>query len=126
MRAEAMKLLSAAAGVMIAAAGANAQTPDPRVGLKPGWKDAGVAARNVELIGSVERPAGFVNAANLGDILVANSDLAFQGNHLFLGSFTGFQIYDISDPKSPKLRTGFLCPGGQGDLSVHGNLLFMS
>src|SRR5687768_16510479 len=102
MKARAMKLLTAAAGIVIAATAAQAQTPDARIGLKPGWKDAGVAARNVELVGSVERPAGFFNAANLGDILTANSDLAFQGNNLFLGSFHGFQIYDISDPKKPK------------------------
>jgi hypothetical protein len=52
--------------------------------------------------------------------------MAYQGTNLFLGNFNGFQIHDISDPTSPKLRTAVLCPGGQGDLSVWGNLLFMS
>src|SRR5687768_17599230 len=126
MRAQAMRLVTAVGGVLLTAAGMAAQTPDARVGLKPGWKDAGAAARNVELVGSAERPAAFVNDKNLGDILFANSDMAFQGNTLFMGSFHGFQIYDISDPKSPKLRTAFVCPGGQGDMSVYGNLLFMS
>ncbi|HEU4478727.1 MAG TPA: hypothetical protein VFR80_09430 [Pyrinomonadaceae bacterium] len=56
----------------------------------------------------------------------ANSDIAFQGNHLFLGNFYGMSIYDISNPAKPKLLTTMVCPGGQGDPSVYKNLLFMS
>ena len=33
----------------------------------------------------------------------ANSDLAFQGNHLFLGNFYGMNIYDIADPAKAKV-----------------------
>ncbi|HEU4872003.1 MAG TPA: hypothetical protein VFT44_02815, partial [Pyrinomonadaceae bacterium] len=42
----------------------------------------------------------------------ANSDIAFQGNHLFLGNFYGMSIYDISNPAKPKLLTTMVCPGG--------------
>src|SRR5438445_612908 len=56
----------------------------------------------------------------------ANSDLAFSGNHLFMGSFHGFTTYDIERPGKPRLSATVVCPGGQGDVSVHGNLLFMS
>ena len=56
----------------------------------------------------------------------ANSDIAFQGNHLFLGNFYGMSIYDISNPAKPTLLTTMVCPGGQGDPSVYKNLLFMS
>ena len=56
----------------------------------------------------------------------ANSDLAFQGNHLFVGNFYGMSIYDISNPTKPSLLTSMVCPGGQGDPSVYKNLLFMS
>ena len=56
----------------------------------------------------------------------ANSDIAFQGNHLFLGNFYGMSIYDISNPARPTLLTTMVCPGGQGDPSVYKNLLFMS
>ncbi|MGH7463429.1 MAG: hypothetical protein ACREMA_20670, partial [Longimicrobiales bacterium] len=73
-----------------------------------------------------DRPQNFVNPANPGDFLFANSDLAFAGNLVFQGSFHGFQVWDISNPASPTLRTSFACPGGQGDLSIYRNLLFMS
>ena len=72
------------------------------------------------------RTEGFFTPDTPGDILTANSDLAFQGDHVFVGNFNGFQIYDVADPTNPRLRTGVVCPGGQGDVSVWGNLLFMS
>src|SRR5260221_14436963 len=56
----------------------------------------------------------------------ANSDLAFQGQHLFQGNFYGFSIYDISNPAKTSLLTTVVCPGGQGDPSVYKNLLFFS
>lgn len=55
-----------------------------------------------------------------------NTDLAFQGNHLFQGNYHGMGIFDISQPTQPKLLTAILCPGGQGDVSVYKNLMFMS
>jgi hypothetical protein len=105
---------------------AAAQGADPRVGLAPGFANPGVAALGMELLASRPKPAGFFNAANPGDIAVANSDLALEGDHAFVGNFHGFQIYDISDPANPVLRTTVVCPGGQGEVSVYGNLLFMS
>jgi hypothetical protein len=55
-----------------------------------------------------------------------NSDLAFAGNHVFVGNYHGLNTYDIERPNRPKLLVSIVCPGGQGDVSVHGNLLFMS
>ena len=118
-----------AAVALAAAGGAGAQQRDPndpRIGLRGGWTDAGSAIENMELLASTPRPEGFFDPTSLGNILLANSDMAFQGGNLFMGSFHGFQIHDISDPRGPKLRTAVVCPGGQGDLSVWGNLLFMS
>ena len=108
------------------AAAAPSDTADPRVGLAAGWRDAGTAASNLALVAHVDRPEGFYDAQALGNLLLGNTDVAFQGDRLFLGSFHGFNIYDIADPEAPRLVTSFPCPGGQGDLSVYENLLFMS
>jgi hypothetical protein len=56
----------------------------------------------------------------------ANSDLAFRGDHMFMGNFHGFNTYDVEDTKKPRLISSVVCPGGQGDVSVYGNLLVMS
>jgi hypothetical protein len=56
----------------------------------------------------------------------ANSDLAFHGNYVYQGNFSGFQIWDISNPAGPVLRTTLVCGTGQGDPSIYGNLLFIS
>ncbi len=61
-----------------------------------------------------------------GALGFANSDLAFIGDRMIVGNFNGFNAYDIRNPGSPKLIVSVVCPGGQGDVSVHGNLLFMS
>ena len=55
-----------------------------------------------------------------------NSDLAFAGNVLIAGSYHGFNAYDLSDPRSPRHLSSVVCPGGQGDVSVVGNLLIYS
>jgi hypothetical protein len=55
-----------------------------------------------------------------------NSDLAFNKKYLFNGNYYGINIYDISDPARMSLVTSIVCPGGQGDVSVYHNLLFMS
>jgi hypothetical protein len=62
----------------------------------------------------------------IAQLAFANSDLAFQSNHLFQGNFYGVNIYDISNPANTTLLTSLVCPGGQGDVSVYNNLLFMS
>jgi hypothetical protein len=99
---------------------------DPRVGLGGGWNDAEEAASNLELVSHVDRPEGFFNPTDAGDFGVINTDMAFSGTNLFLGSYHGFQVWNVSNPAAPTLRTSFVCPGGQGDLSVYRNLLFMS
>lgn len=62
----------------------------------------------------------------IAQLSFANSDLAFRGNHLFQGNFYGLNIFDISNPMKTRLLTTIVCPGGQNDVSVYKNLLFMS
>ena len=109
-----------------AAANSTAKAADPRVGLGAGWNDAQEAARNLTLVAHGAKPAGWFNPAKMGDANYWNSDLAFSGNYVFQGGWNGFQVWDISNARSPKLRTTFVCPGGQGDPSVYRNLLFIS
>ncbi|MCU0237994.1 MAG: hypothetical protein MUC29_01015 [Pyrinomonadaceae bacterium] len=132
--------------------GSNAN--DPRTKLKPGDYDAEEAAFGIKHISLLKKPQAFdigvdPNGPMVGKALkalgvppdapippamkmsfaplaFANSDIAFQGKHLFLGNFYGFNIYDIANPSAAKLLTSVVCPGGQGDVSVHKNLLFMS
>ncbi len=99
---------------------------DPRVGLKAGLHDAGIAIRGLELVATAPKPASFFDPASPGNFLYANSDLAFRGDFVFQGNYNGFEVWDISNKASPTIRTVFPCPGGQGDPSVFGNLLFIS
>ncbi len=105
---------------------------DPRVGLKSGLYDAGEAAFGLERIGSLPKPPGFAPGSVVGAPSPAtqygstNSDLAFSGNHMFVGNYNGINSYDIDSPMAVKLVASLVCPGGQGDVSVYGHLLFMS
>jgi hypothetical protein len=131
-----------------------ADANDPRAKLSPGVYDAGEAAVGLRHVQLLKKPEAFdmgvdPNSPKVGTALkalgvsdpsqipaaqrmafaglaFANSDLAFQGNRLFLGNFYGVNIYDIADPAKARLLTSLVCPGGQGDVSVHKNLMFMS
>ena len=56
----------------------------------------------------------------------ANTDLVFAGDILVAGNYHGFNAYDISDPRFPVLLSSVVCPGGQGDVSIVGDLLIYS
>jgi hypothetical protein len=57
---------------------------------------------------------------------ITNSDLAFLGNYAIQGSYNGYQVWDIADPRKPTLKTAYVCPASQSDVSVYKNLLFVS
>ena len=166
----------AAIGIATVAAQQKPADPnDPRVNLKPGLRDAGVAAHGMELVSTRPRPEGFYDPKNqaglpmpgdrpanatppaappptapqtggdppastgpqpyapnaaappgAGGLDFANSDLAFSGTRMVMGNFHGFNAYDIESARSPRLLASVVCPGGQGDVSIYGNLLFMS
>jgi hypothetical protein len=128
---------------------------DPRAKLTPGLYDAGETSMGLKHLSLFKKPdalqlgtseaddpkvqkmiaqLGIGSAAKMpkplqlviAQLAFANSDLAFQGNHLFQGNFYGLNIYDISNPAKTTLLTTMVCPGGQNDVSVYKNLLFMS
>ena len=100
--------------------------PDPRIGLKAGWFDAGQALWNLQLVSTTPPSDSFLNKANPGDFTFINSDLSFRGNYVIQGNFSGVQVWDITDVKHPVLKRAFVCPGSQSDVSVYRNLLFVS
>ncbi len=95
-----------------------APNPDPRVGLKAGLFNAGEASWNLQVLSQTPPPPKFAG--------ITNSDLAFVGNYAIQGSYNGYQVWDISNPAKPVLRTAFVCPASQSDVSVYKNLLFVS
>ncbi|MFL5384747.1 MAG: LVIVD repeat-containing protein [Longimicrobiaceae bacterium] len=102
----------------VTAGSAHAQAPDPRVGLKAGMNDAGIAIRGLRLVASAPRTGRFAEADN--------SDLAFTGHYAIQGNYNGFQVWDIADPAHPVLAASVVCPTEQGDVSVYKHLLFVS
>lgn len=128
---------------------------DPRTKLKPGLYDAEAVAKGMTHLLLLKKPDAFqlgttdpdsakvqntLGLLGMSDtskmpkpvqlvraqLAFANSDLAFRGKHLFQGNFYGVSIYDIANPAKTKLVTSMVCPGGQGDVSVYKNLMFMS
>jgi len=127
---------------------------DPRAKLTPGLYDAGETSMGMKHLALIKKPEAFQLGTSdpeaekvkktlsqlgmnnpkipkemnlvIAQLAFANSDLAFQGNHLFQGNFYGMNIFDITNPANAKLLTSIVCPGGQGDVSVYKNLMFMS
>ena len=122
---------------------------DPRNGLAAGFRDAGQAISNLELIASLPKPTGFFDTENpaglppeiapedtdeeverrFGErapfLSFSNTDMAFAGDLLAVGNYHGFNLYRLGGD-APELLTSVVCPGGQGDVSIVGDLLLMS
>ena len=126
---------------------------DPRASLKGGLYHAEEAILNLDLVQSLKKPAGFFDPSNpLNERLsnedkedeeekplaersrnsrspmlsFSNTDMAFRGNVMVAGSYHGFNIYNLDNQGHAKLVSSVICPGGQGDVSIVGNLLIMS
>ncbi|MEO1306017.1 MAG: DUF305 domain-containing protein, partial [Pseudomonadota bacterium] len=56
----------------------------------------------------------------------SNTDMAFSDDKLIVGNYHGFNIYTLSEDAAPELISSVVCPGGQGDVSIVGDLLIMS
>ena len=56
----------------------------------------------------------------------SNTDIAFRDDVMVAGSYHGFNVYQLQDDGVPSLMASIVCPGGQGDVSIVGDLLIMS
>jgi uncharacterized protein (DUF305 family) len=128
---------------------------DPRAGLSAGLEHAGQVLMNMELLGSLPKPPGFYDPSNPGELpstsmqadtdevdedeevpdeederypllSFSNTDMAFRDDVMFAGSYHGFNIYRLQEDGLPKQISSVVCPGGQGDVSIVGDLLIMS
>ena len=119
----ALALAAAAALVVAPSAGAEGSA-DSLENYQASETDLALAPGQVSTSGNVTHLANLPTPAGLGNAI--GTDLAFKDDLAFIGSYNGFWVADISDPANPTVVTEVLCPGGQGDISVEGDLLFLS
>lgn len=102
--------------------------PKPKKGAKDGEPETAKADSKADAAGPMrgeeEDKTQFSERSPLLDF--ANTDMAFSGDNLVVGNYHGFNIYNLAEDGMPKLLSSVVCPGGQGDVSVVGNLLIMS
>lgn len=122
---------------------------DPRNGLAAGFRDAEEAISNLTLLASLPKPTGFFDVENpaglppliepdatdeeverqFGDrapfLSFSQTDMAFSGDLMAVGNYHGINLYNIADDE-PQLISSIVCPGGQGDVSIVGDLMIMS
>jgi uncharacterized protein (DUF305 family) len=72
-----------------------------------------------------EKKGGGGNARGPG-LSFANTDMAFRGDVMVAGNYHGFNVYRLKGDGTPELTASVICPGGQGDVSIVGDLLIMS
>ncbi len=117
---------SARAQASYTPAAASAPRQDPRIGLRAGWMNAAQASWNMRLVSTTPPSPDFINRDSAGDFRFINSDISVRGNYVIQGNFNGVQVWDITNPKIPRLFKAFVCPGSQSDVSVYRNFLFVS
>ena len=86
-------------------------------------KDGEVTEGDEEKAQSIEEDA---KSRRYPMLSFSNTDMAFRDDILVTGSYHGFNIYRINEIGLPKLITSVICPGGQGDVSIVGDLLIYS
>jgi hypothetical protein len=132
-RARQFRIVSlAAAGLLLASVAA---APPGSAAVTPGLDgqavgtqsvDAGLGVDEISSSPNIRQIANLPKQAPFDTPAAFGSDMAFQGRYAFVGNYDGFVIYDIGRPSAPTIVSQVLCPGSQNDVSVYGNLLFLS
>ncbi|GAA3508679.1 hypothetical protein FHR32_006783 [Streptosporangium album] len=115
--------------LLAAGCGADPAPAAPRSAPSPAGAPTSIAATASEGVmhsANVTHVANVPPQAPLDGPQAWGTDLAFQGDHAFVGNYDGFSVFDVSDPTKPAVVSRVLCPGEQNDVSVSGNLLFLS
>jgi uncharacterized protein (DUF305 family) len=103
-----------------------AELPPERLQAAPEGADAGEEGTPDEGADTDEEEGKSDEDKRAPLLSFANTDMAFSGDILVTGSYHGFNIYRLVDNGLPELLSSVVCPGGQGDVSIVGDLLIMS
>ncbi|KGN30978.1 hypothetical protein N802_05080 [Knoellia sinensis KCTC 19936] len=109
----------ATTGVGVASASTAGDVPEPAVG-KSGLELA------PDQIGHSKNVKHLFNTPHVTPVDATGSDIAFSGDKAFVGNYDGFVIFDISTPASPEVLARVSCPGSQNDITISGDLLYLS
>lgn len=115
--------LAAIAALAVSGAGigaASASGPGDRIGV------SGTDLQTDE-IGRSANVRHLANLAPSGALAEGiGTDMAFQDDKAFVGNYDGFSIIDVKNPRKPRTIVQVKCPGSQNDISVSGDLLYLS
>ncbi|MER6665605.1 hypothetical protein ABT256_13760 [Amycolatopsis japonica] len=108
----------------VAALGASSALAAPAVVAEPSATaipgvDEIVHSPNLRSIANVPQQGPFTKDST-------GTDIAFTKGHAIIGTYDGFNVFDVRNPYRPKIVSQVLCPGGQNDVSISGDLLFLS
>lgn len=119
-------MLSLVAGLLFATPSAATPPPDrpesnseQAVATDSGGREI-LSSDNIEQVAHVPKTGPFAEYGAFG------TDIAFQRNFAYVGNYKGFTVYNIANPSKPKIMSQVVCPGGQNDVSISGDLLFLS
>jgi hypothetical protein len=116
------------AGTASAAPGTDEPSPADVSAEDRAAVESAIKAGEIPGVDEIVHSDNITHVANVpkASLQATNSDIAFQGDYAFAGNYNGFVVYDISEPEQPSIVTEVLCPGSQNDISVYGDLLFLS
>ncbi len=92
----------------------------------PGAADADTEEAGEEGPAAAEDDEGGEEDGRTPMLSFINTDMAFRDDVLVVGSYHGFNVYRLQEDGLPRHMASIVCPGGQGDVSIVGDLLFMS